>query len=407
MLGDYRKTFNKDDGILLQTPASILDFLNQNVQGESTYYDLGNGFCALNISPDATVSGNFYIDGASDDKMNQCNSFDDYYFYATNLQKRLSVGPDDEGYITIDGKKYTLDQLFISTFQNIERISGAVFIDTPVFDKEFNIKFECSSSAKIIKMKRVVYDSVEEIKFESAELGALYISLVGPRKVGNAINVKVNINIKDARSIQDVYDAMLFYNDIAQGRVSLYGARLYNSSEGVLEPFDKDVLGFWKTLLELETLTKKKFDTKETMTVEDVEFVRELKRSLIDKLPTKENGKINFIDGEMKACSTSQLDDMVGKNMLLKYTERATVIFMGAEIALVRLRYVFNVKVTHYKISEDNKSYKIYLDDAEGSKMYISSMFFLDETSLEKFDEDTDFKFDLFKNADILPRTFA
>ena len=83
-----------------------------------------------------------------------------------------------------------------------------------LFDKE-----------RIIKLKRVSYDSLDNFKFVSDEKKGFVITMI-INKTEPTVNISVFTDIVNAGSVKNVCDSIFWFNGFAKGEIIMYDQRM-------------------------------------------------------------------------------------------------------------------------------------------------------------------------------------
>ena len=180
--------------------------------------------------------------------------------------------------------------------------------------------------------------------------------------------------------------ATSIYNAYIDGSGLLCGQPLLgNLLEDDVNKYDEESIGFWKKVLDLEKILGVTF----TPPHADVDFesicaVERLYQNLINRLPIRENKKIESIDGDWEMKSEEEVDKSIGTPIMFEFEATSNIDLFGCQITLPALIAIFDAVVQRY--TREGSKYKIFLGDVSEEKMrYISKMCFLTEQDMRMY----------------------
>ena len=122
---------------------------------------------------------------------------------------------------------------------------------------------------------------------------------------------------------------------------------------------------------------------------EDIDFstirtVEMLYQNLIKKQPTRDNKKIDSLDGEWDMRDDNEVKDSVGKSIYFQFQATHHLSLFGAERDIPCIIGIFNSKLANYTVK--GKKYKLLLEHlSEEQHMYTSTLRFATEEELQVY----------------------
>ena len=402
MLGSFKKTFRDGNKFVVPVPKAIIKSMADKLPEGFGYQEIKAGLCIITFPQDVTIEGNVSINSASKDVLQQCHTYEDYYRYATNLQQKLFIGPNDDGYLYIGGKPFTLEQMFVAPYETIQIVNGGVFVDVPKFDKTIDVVISIEQDKYLFSMKRVAYDSLDYCKFVNVNYPMITMSLIGKQKAKTAedISISVSVDISKAKSVEEVCEGIRIYNGFAKRKAKMFGTMITKKSFAE-SAFDEEVVGFWNSLKTLESVLGINFNiATNTIDASDVELIKKLMCSFIQKKAFIPREKISSISGDITDETSDKMFGDIGKPLVFQYEQDIEAHLLGVCFKFVSLSFLYDVKIE--KIVEDEGAHRFtaYFSSVEGKDYYQVSQFFLTESDLTEFLNSESFSVAEFAKAD-------
>ena len=385
MLGNFRKLFVDMPHADSAIPSGILQAMEYDLPEGYSYEDLGNGICFLKIPSGTSIKAKIFIEGATKEKLHKCQYLDDYYNYAINLQRPIVLLPDDNGLYYFDEQAFSINQIMSMPLQDMKVKDGSFELKVPRFEYEISVKMSLFDKERIIKLKRVSYDSLDNFKFVSDEKKGFVITMI-INKTEPTVNISVFTDIVNAGSVKNVCDSIFWFNGFAKGEIIMYDQRMNPNNKAHITPYDDESVQFWNQLLELEKIFNVNFDVTQGIYERDVIRVRELYRSLVEKKPFRKNESVSQLEASTIDEKEINIGAVVGQNIFFRFLTRQSNFVMGVKLNYVGIKYIFNAKITTYEYKEKTKKYVVLLENGQkNSPMFTSTLYFQNESELNSF----------------------
>ena len=403
MLGDFNKLFMEkpraDGGI----PKGILEALSFDMPEGFEYKDIGDGLCMLDIPEGTSIKGRLRLNGSSRENLLKCKSFIDLMSYATNLQQPIQIEGDENGFFELDDQKISSDQFVQSPLKDIEIRNGRLIIPPQKLDQSFEIPLSISDDSMVILMKRVIYDSVDWIKF-SGDSGIGFSIAIFMKPGEPEIKLTISTNFSHSKTVENVIKCIKYYNSFANGSAKIFDSLVNSKNEAEMIPFATDVIEFWNQLYSLEKVFNVFFSTSRNVYKKDVQKVRELYRSLIKNKPFRINETITKLNSTSAFSTNVNIDDIEGKELLFRFVKEETVEILGVDLSVSAVKYIFGTKIKKFSFDEETRAFSIILDRAsEDIDPYTATLYFANTEDLKSFLESEDDNTGLFANAETIP----
>ena len=402
MLGSFKQVFKEKPKTYAKIPRGILESLAVDMPEGFSYTDIGDGFCILNIPQGSKLQGKLKVPGASADNLAKCKTFKDLMDYAMNIQKPICIESDDEGLFLIDGVKISAKQFVQCPLKDIELMEGSLRWFPEPLTQQFDLVMTLKGESESVRLVRVVYDSVEWIKFEGDYKAGLLISILAKIDIPE-IKINVTTDFKCAKSVENVLKSMRWYNGFALGEVEIFGSKIKGNEDNKIVPYPEEVLCYWEQLHELEKIFEVSFNTALPVYGKDAIKAAELYRSIIEKRPFRTEESITKLNGNGDYETTDEIDDLEGKELYFRFLKKEKTEIMGVILEYVAVKYVFGTKVKKIFFDEKTKDYEVILEQARDELApYTATRYFIDENNLEEFLKIEDEKREEFAGAEII-----
>ncbi len=398
MIGDFKKAFKEPHVADGPIPKGILKAASQSLPGELEYEDIGQGFCIITNKDGLNIRGKAAIDGVSDERMQECTSSNDIMFYARNLQKNLYLGPDEDGYLYVNGQPIDPASFVYQPLGNEQILNGKFIMVPSPFNEELHIPFEFDDSSETVDFERAVHDSISEMKYVSKNFDGLSIIIYLDRKTAQ-MKITVTVSITKSKSVSNICRNLKYYNNFAQGKVKMSGHVQNENNIAQLKPFDNDTITFWNRVYEIESNLQVNFDVEVGLTKDDLLMTNQLYRSLIQNKPFKSYRTRAVLSGNN---DFSDINDYQGKIIMFRYCQKETMVLLGERLDLLCIRYLFDCSVVECTENKVDNTCEFVLESAPDRRMYASTMYINDEeTAINIINKEEEYR-EMFINADEL-----
>lgn len=401
MLGDFRKIFVEKTNNEMKIPQGILDSLSINLPEGFHYENIGRGICALCIPSGAQIKGKLQIDGATQENLEKCETFEDLERYATNLQKQICILPDIDGNYFINGYPIKAQELIKKPLGTMKLVDGILRYSPAPLDSKINFNLNVNNKEIAVHTIRKPDNSIDKLRFVSNNLGGIILTFI-LNMSDTKMTVNVVTDLQQAGSVQNVISSIELYNSFCRGEVFVHDVALNQNNIASMTPYNQEAIEYWNQLKQLEDIFDVQFDVSTGIYEFDVIKVRELYRSLVKKEPFRTNETITKLEGNGEYETSEEVDNMVEKEMYFRFLENEKTTLMGIELHYFGIKYIFGGKVKKFLFDESTKKFETEIEVADNTEMYTSTQYFVSEREMEIFLDEEDGYRELFVNADLI-----
>ncbi len=380
MFTNFNNTFKNSKKDKIKLPKEILGVLNKKIPEDFEYAEIGNGICGIvpKNSKSMKFTTKIRLPEIPEEIKKQIHNFEDLYEYLYRTQKRCDIIPDEHGNIKVNDIEIKINDII----KNVITDSGVKNFELipPKFPSAVKINIRAGKVTKIFNIERLPYESMNKIYLKSIEEKPLCVRIY---LSDNNIDFNISIDISEVKDVKEIVDICEFYKSFLNGDISLNNSEIEDIEYKEIPQniFIDEKINFWKKVLELERIFKKKFNACEFDEEEDYIKVLRLYESLIDGRPYRISKKISSITFDNKE-NYNQCKKMIGEKMLIEYVKDEKWKILGEEIQLFILERIYNCIVK--EIILQNNEMKITFDDYERNNTFIARKCFLDKDKLEK-----------------------
>ena len=387
MFVDFNRVFKGKPQTELRIPDAMVEHLSSRLPEGVRYRADDNGNCEI-VSEGGPISfgGLIFVPTEEDKKvLGKKFSVNDVLSYSYNAQKRIPLQLKKEGVITLNGEEFPIDRLHYNPYCPVTFVSGEMFMYPHPFPAPFTLEVGCEKYSRELTFKRIPNESVHIAAFESESEQPLVVKYFLD-ETKNTIAFNISFNLSYAKTVRDVVETTFIYNAFADDKGLLCGHPLVTGLDtSGLKKYDLDSALFWEKVLYVETALGLTFiPPQEDIDFSTIRIVEMLYQNLIQKLPTRDNKKIDSLDGEWEMRDDNAVKDSIGKSIYFEFQATYHMSLFGAEKDLPCVIGIFNSKLTNYTVK--GKKYKLLLDHlSEEQHMYTSTLRFATEDELQAY----------------------
>ena len=383
MFVDFNRVFNGKPQTELRIPDAMVEHLSSKLPEGVRYRADNNGNCEIvSKGGPITIGGMIFAPTEEDKKvLGKKFTIDDVLNYSYNAQKRIALRLEKDGIIIINGKELPIERLYYNPYVPVEFVSGELFMLPQPFPPPFSLKLGYEKYTRELTFKRIPYESINIAAFESDNNQPLMVKYFLDETT-NAISFNISLNLSYAKTVRDIVESVFIFNAFADGKGLLSGYPLVTNIENSKpKKYDLDSALFWEKLLCVETVLGVTFK----LSHEDIDFstflvVEILYKNLIQKLPIRNNNKIDSLEGEWEM--QDEFRNYIDKSIYFEFKGTYHISLFGVEKDLPCIIGIFDSKIINYTIKE--KKYKLMLDHvSENRHMYKSMLCFANEIELQ------------------------
>lgn len=387
MFVDFDKVFNDKPQPQVKIPEAFISYLNKQLPAGVKYTTDDEGNCFIvGDGQELTIGGYFFALTPQDKKvLGKQFTQEEVMKYFYNRQKAIPLQLEKEGYVLVNGEELPVEKLLLNPHNPIRYISGTFFLSPAPFPKPFQLKVGCAEYERDLLVTRIPNDSVNIATFESEKDAPLWISY-RVDEVKRHLSVSMSFNLSYAKTIRDIVEAIRIYNAFLDGQGYLCGHLLETKLCGD-EPkrFSESSIKFWEKVLKLEEHLGLSFSPPD----EDVDFdticlVEQLYQNLINRVPIRDTGKPESLDGEWETINEEDIRKSIGSHVYFEFDTTMKAELFGEKFALYGLVGIADAVLTDF--SKNKKKHKIVLGDAsEERPRYTASLYFKNEEEMNEY----------------------
>lgn len=386
MFVDFNRVFKEKPQTQIMVPEVLVEYMNSQLPKGVKYEVQEDGTCEIVGDGEPINIGGFVFQLSKEQQelLGANCSEDDIINYFYNAQKPIPLKLKKDGFITLNGKEFPIEQLNYRPMNPIHYEKGELWLSPHPFGKPFELKIGCDEYERKLLISRVPTESTHIATFESEKEAPLYLKYHMDEE-NKTLTANISYNLKYATSIRDIVESTSIYNAYLEGRGYLESVKI-QVKENKKKVFDKDSIVFWKKVLAIEEYLGVAFKPP----LDDVEFetmclVETLYQNLINKIPVIDKGVINTINGEFSKTK-KEIDELTGKPIYFEFETTSNVELFEAKFELPALVGIFNAVFAGVEV--DKNEQKIILkDESKQKKRYSSTLRFRDEEEVKKFKE--------------------
>lgn len=385
MFVDFNKIFKGKPQTELKIPNAMVEHLSSKLPRGVRYRADENGNCEIvSEGGPITFGGLIFVPTEEHKKvLGEKFSIDDVLNYSYNAQKRIPLQLKKDGVIILNGEEFPIDRLHYNPYSPVSFASGEMFMFPRPFPAPFTLEVGCDKYSRQLSFKRIPNESVNVATFESEGEQPLVVKYFLD-EIKHTIAFNISFNLSYAKTVRDVVEATFIYNAFADGKGLFCGLPLVaNIDTSEIKKYDLDSALFWEKVLQIESALKLTF----TPPQEDIDFstiriVEMLYQNLIKNRPTRDNKKIDSLDGEWDMHGDNEVKNSVGKPIYFEFQVIYHLSLFGAKKDLPCIMGIFDSKLSNYTVK--GKKYKLLLDHlSKEQHMYTSTLRFATESDLQ------------------------
>lgn len=384
MLGNFKKLFIDQPSTNVNLPCWILESLNYNLPEGFSYTDIGNGFCKLMIPNGTQIKGRLRLEGASLENLQKCKTFNDLVSYAINIQKPIQLLPSEDGFYYLNDNPFTYEQFIKSPLKDIVLKDGVIKYIPPEFNYELKLPISAEGKEDLVILKRVPFDSLNQLKFVSKEKTGFVISVLVSVE-SPTMKISVATDFSNAGNVQNVCNSIFWFNAFAQGKFKLFGELINKNNEANVTPYDDDTIAFWRQLYDIEKKFEVSFDVSNGVYERDVINVRELYRSIVEKKPFRKDETITCLSAFDEGKKTDEMKEYIGKELFFRFLKEEKKVVMGIQLDVVGIKYIYGTKIKSFEYEQESRKYCFVLEPTQNVMPYTATQYFISKNELEEF----------------------
>lgn len=390
MFVDFNKVFKDKPQTQMAIPQPLVDYMNRSLPEGIRYVSDENGNCEITSETGSLSIGGFVFEPTEKQIkiLGKNYTQQDVLNYFYNSQKAIPLKLKKEGYILLNGKELPIEKMSFNPYMPVEikYVEKTFWIYPSKFPEAFPVKIGSDKYEREVLISREPNESVNIMSFKSSCDEPLKVQyFINENK--KSITMNLSLNLIKASTVLDLVQATSIYNAFIDGKGTFLGHSLgFGLKDDSVKKFDERSISFWERVLEIEKILKVQFyPSQDNISAEDIYLVEQLYQSLVNRIPTRDNQRINSINGMWDFESMGQdINEMLGKPMFFRFECISHIELFGIKKDLPTLVGVVNAVLEEYKIN-GKKQEVTFADESQEKKRFNSIMFFESEDELLKF----------------------
>lgn len=388
MFVDFNKVFKDKPQTQMAIPQPLVNYMNKSLPKGIKYVADENGNCVITSETGSFSIGGFVFEPTEKQIkiLGQNYTQQDVLNYFYNSQKAIPLTLKKEGYVLLNGNEFPIEKMSFNPNVSIKYVEKSFWLYPSKFPEAFPIKVGSDKYEREVFISRVPNESVDIMAFESSYDEPFIVKyFINENK--KSITMNLSLNLIKANTVFDLVQATSIYNAFIDGKGTLlghsFGSGLKDSN---VKKFGEKSIGFWKKVLDIERILKVQFvPPQDNVAPEDIYLVEQLYQSLVNKIPTRDNQRINSLNGKWDFESLGwDINDMLGKPMFFRFECTSHVELFGIKKDLPTLIGIVNAVLNEYKLN-GKKQEVTFIDESQEKKRFNSIMYFESEDELLKF----------------------
>lgn len=387
MFVDFNRIFKGKPQTELKIPDAMVEHLSSKLPKGVRYRADENGNCEIvSDGEPITIGGLLFVPNEEEKKiLGKKFSVDDVLCYSYNAQKRIPLQLKKDGIITLNGEEFPVDRLRYHPYVPVTFVSGEMFMFPQPFPDPFSLEVGCEKYSRQLKFKRIPNESVHIASFESESEKPLTVKYFLD-EVKNTIQFSISFNLSYAKTIRDIVESTSIYNAFIDGKgLFCHRPLVTDIDTSKVKKYDPESIVFWKkVLLVEETLGVIFTPPQEEIDFSAIRDIEMLYQNLIKRAPTRDDKRIDSLDGEWDMQDDNEIKNSIGKSIYFEFRATYHMSLFGAEKELPCVIGIFNSKLDNCIVK--GKKYKLLLNNlSDEQHMYTSTLRFATEKELQTY----------------------
>lgn len=388
MFVDFNRVFKNKSQTQLSVPPVFINYMNRLLPEGVKYVVAEDGNCVITGTDNSFSIGGFSFELTDEQKriLGKNYTDKDVYDYFYNIQKPIPLTLKKDGYILLNGHEFPVEKMAYNPLAPITYVSGSFCMFPPEFPDPFEIKVGCDKYERTLTVSRIPHNSVSIMAFESRKEDPLYIQYFVDKKK-QSLTLNISFNLEKAESIKDIVESTSIYNAYLEGKGTLSGHKLdAKLCTDNVKKFNENSILFWEKVLKIEDYLEVSFiPPKGNVDSHTICLVEQLYQNFINKIPIRDNRKINHIDGKWDNEDTeNNINESIGNPLFFEFEVLSNIDLFGIRIELPSLVCVFNAVLQDY-VTKGEKQQLLLADESKEKERYTSIMCFKTDEELAEY----------------------
>lgn len=381
MFANFKKAFKQDE-TMYEIPEAILESLSDKLPDGFNYVQVDKEICAVTSkSKEISVNVNFNID----DKINITNSRElGEYLYRT--QREVVI---DSNFIELNGVKFNVNELIKMPLSKnkIDEENIKLVLKPHPFPEPFILMIGYGQDYIPMTFQRQPYQDLHKSLFKSIDRKSIIISYILDEVLEN-ITFKVNINIAEAESVDEVVIITQIYKLFMSGKLKIAGIELNREIGNINEENGLDsLIEFWNKVNLISKKLGILFNPQKELKKRDVKLLERLYKSLVENKVYKE--LVNIEEIEVTCYQETDNSSLLNKDgLVLESLGQNEYELLGIKLSIWDFVMWCNLRIKDIILIDKNKfTYNFMMDTESSKKAFKIVKHFNSKEEAEKYRE--------------------
>lgn len=375
MFVDFNSVFKKKTQKEMPIPPSLLEHMSNSLPDGLKYEALSDGSCHIIAeSGNVSISGLVFKPTPEQKSIIGDNyTYDDVMKFSYNSQQAICFESQTPGTIIINGNSVPAEKFVVKPFSPIEVKKSSFYIMPSAFPAPFSVEVASPKYKRTLNIHRVANPSVDISKYESENNEPLVLTYYMNSST-KTVSLTASLKLNNARTIQDIVEAVSIYNAFIDGIASIAGTTMRrgvtNSEEN---KFNEESIVFWEKVMEIEKILDISFvPPKNDIDYKTMCLIEQLYQSLVHQKSTRESRRTTSISGEWNSDMDHQLDGRIGKKQFMIFAGEQKQKLLGVDFVVYLIAGQCNAIIANYTVS--NGKYTIEFDDIDSDNPFFTAV---------------------------------
>lgn len=375
MFVDFNSIFGKKTQKEIPIPPSLLEHMSNSLPDGLKYEALSDGSCHIIAeSGNVTISGLVFKPTPEQKSIIGDNyTYDDVMKFSYNSQQAICFESQTPGTIIINGNSVPAEKIVVKPFSPIEVQKSSFYITPLAFPAPFSVDVASPKYKRTLNIRQVANPSVDISKYESDANEPLVLTYYMNSST-KTVSLTASLKLNNARTIQDIVEAVSIYNAFIDGNASIAGTTMHRGvTNGEENKFNEESIVFWEKVMELEKILDVSFvPPKNDIDYKTMCLIEQLYQSLVHQKSTRESRRTTSISGEWNSDMDHQLDGRIGKKQFMIFAGEQKQKLLGVDFVVYLIAGQCNATIANYTVS--NGKYTIEFGDIDSDNPFFTAV---------------------------------
>lgn len=377
MFVDFNSIFGKKTQKEIPIPPSLIEHISSSLPDGLKYEAMPDGSCHIVAeSGNTSISGLVFKPTPEQKSIIGDNyTYDDVMKFSYNSQQAICFESQTPGTIIINGNSVPAEKIVVKPFSPIEVKKSSFYIRPSAFPEPFSVEVASPKYKRTLNIHRVANPSVDISKYESDTNEPIVLTYFLNSST-ETVRLTASLQLNNARTIQDIVDAVSIYNAFIDGNACMAGITMHRGAAISEEnKFSEESIVFWEKVIELEKILNVSFvPPKNDIDYKTMCLIEQLYQSLINQKSTREAQRTTSISGNWTSDMDRQLDGRIGKKQFMFSTCEQKQKLLGVDLVVYLIAGQCNAVISKYTVN--NGKYTIEFGDLDSDNPFFTAVRF-------------------------------